>query len=59
LAVAVYTPTPTPTAPCGACRQVLYEFGPEAEVLGVCDGPGVLRGRLSELLPHAFGPESL
>src|SRR5579864_6622228 len=28
-AIAIYTPTPTPSAPCGACRQVLYEFGPE------------------------------
>ena len=31
-AVLIYTPTPTPTAPCGACRQVLNEFGPDAEV---------------------------
>ncbi|HEX8958368.1 MAG TPA: cytidine deaminase, partial [Solirubrobacterales bacterium] len=30
LAVVVYTPTETPTAPCGACRQVLFEFGPDA-----------------------------
>src|SRR5689334_11504129 len=37
--VVVYTPTPTPTAPCGACRQVLNEFNPDAEVLCVCDGP--------------------
>jgi cytidine deaminase len=59
VAVAVYTPTPTPTAPCGACRQVLFEFGPGAEVLGVCDGPDTVLGRLPELLPHAFGPDSL
>ena len=26
----VYTPTKTPTAPCGACRQVINEFGPGA-----------------------------
>src|ERR1700676_3367622 len=26
-AVAVYTPTPLPTPPCGACRQVIHEFG--------------------------------
>ena len=26
--VVVYTPTSKPTAPCGACRQVIYEFGP-------------------------------
>jgi cytidine deaminase len=55
-AVAVYTPTPTPTAPCGACRQVANEFGPDAEFLSFCDGSGVLRKRLSELLPDSFGP---
>jgi cytidine deaminase len=59
VAVAVYTPTPTPTAPCGACRQVINEFGPDAEVLSICDGPGTIRARLSELLPEAFGPGNL
>ena len=59
VAVVVYTPTPQPTAPCGACRQVIHEFGPHAEILGVCDGPETLRKPLSDLLPHAFGPDSL
>jgi cytidine deaminase len=58
-AIVVYTPTPTPTAPCGACRQVLYEFGPDAEVISVCDGDGVLRSTVAELLPGAFGPKDL
>ncbi len=31
--VAVVTDTPTPTPPCGACRQVLWEFAPDAEVV--------------------------
>jgi cytidine deaminase len=57
--VAVYTPTSTPTAPCGTCRQVLNEFGPEALVLCVCDGPGTIRASLPDLLPHAFGPKNL
>lgn len=58
-AVVVYTPTASPTAPCGACRQVLNEFGPDAVVLCVCDGPETLRATLSELLPRAFGPGNL
>jgi cytidine deaminase len=58
-AVAIYTPTPTPSAPCGACRQVINEFGPDAEVLSVCDGPDVLQTTLAELLPDAFGPRNL
>ena len=57
--VVVYTPTATPTAPCGACRQVLNEFNPDAEVLCVCDGPDVIRSTVRELLPGAFGPANL
>lgn len=57
--VAIYTPTPTPTAPCGACRQVIAEFGSAVLIESFCDGPDVLRTSLAELLPHAFGPGSL
>jgi cytidine deaminase len=58
-AIVIYTPTPEPTAPCGACRQVLYEFNPDAEVISVCDGPSVLRRSVRDLLPAAFGPANL
>ena len=58
-AVAVYTPTAAPTAPCGACRQVIREFGPEAWIICVCDTDKVIRKRLSELMPLSFGPEDV
>jgi cytidine deaminase len=58
-AIVIYTPTPTPTAPCGACRQVLNEFNPDAEVISVCDGPDVIRSTVREFLPGAFGPANL
>lgn len=58
-AVLVYTPTASPTAPCGACRQVLNEFGPDADVLSVCDGPATIETALASLLPRAFGPHNL
>lgn len=58
-AVVIYTPTPTPTAPCGACRQVLNEFGPDMIVVSVCDGPDRIETTLAELLPGAFGPKNL
>jgi cytidine deaminase len=55
----IYAPTPEPTSPCGACRQVLHEFNPDAEVIGICDGPSVLRAKVRDLLPAAFGPGNL
>ena len=58
-AVAVYTPTPLPTAPCGACRQVINEFGPDALVISVCDSKSRIDTRLTALLPAAFGPGDL
>ncbi len=58
-AVVVYTPTASPTAPCGACRQVINEFGPDALVISVCDGPELVQSRTHDLLPGAFGPSNL
>lgn len=58
-AVLVYTPTPAPAAPCGACRQVLHEFGPDCLVICVCDGPDSFETTLDRLLPAAFGPSDL
>jgi cytidine deaminase len=58
-AIVIYTPTPAPTAPCGACRQVLNEFGPKLEIVCVCDGPERIEMTLADLLPQAFGPRNL
>lgn len=58
-AVVVYTPTPEPTMPCGACRQVINEFGPDAIVISVCDSALRIETTLSALLPGAFGPNDL
>lgn len=62
VAVAVTGPGDEPITPCGRCRQVLNELaqlgGTDPEIL--CVGPHEIRRlRLSELLPHAFGPASL
>lgn len=61
-AVAVTGPGHDPITPCGRCRQVLNELaqlgGTDPVVL--CVGAAEVREvRLSELLPHAFGPSSL
>jgi cytidine deaminase len=58
-AVAVYTPTALPTAPCGACRQVIHEFGPDCLVISICDTKNRIDTRMSALLPAAFGPGDL
>jgi cytidine deaminase len=58
-ALAVYTPTPAPTMPCGACRQVLHEFGSQALVISFCNSSRRLESTLPALLSHAFGPENL
>jgi cytidine deaminase len=47
-----------PAAPCGACRQVLAEFGLDLPIEAV--GPQrSVSWRLADLLPAAFGPEQL
>ncbi|HET7235448.1 MAG TPA: cytidine deaminase [Actinomycetota bacterium] len=58
-AVAVVADNDDPTPPCGGCRQVLNEFGPQ--MLVVCQGAGGRRAEwvLSAILPHAFGPRDL
>jgi cytidine deaminase len=47
-----------PAAPCGACRQVLAEFGLGLAVESV--GPSsTVRWTVAELLPSSFGKEQL
>ena len=47
-------------SPCGACRQVLSEFGLEILVFVVNDqGEVTLETTVGKLLPQAFGPSDL
>jgi len=56
--VAVTTEVEPPAAPCGACRQLLAEFGLDLEVIAA--GPSSeRRWTLAALLPDAFTKESL
>ena len=52
--------TPNGVSPCGICRQVLYEFGPQMTVL-MADAEGHVRHEmsLSDLLPLGFWAEDL
>jgi len=56
--IAVTTEVEPPAAPCGACRQLLAEFGLNLEVIAA--GPSSeRRWTLAALLPDAFTKESL
>lgn len=56
--VVVTTEVEPPAAPCGACRQLLAEFGLDLEVIAA--GPtSERRWTLAALLPDAFTKESL
>ena len=45
--------------PCGACRQMLYEFAPELKVLAAKGDGAYQTTTLDQLLPKGFGPKSL
>jgi cytidine deaminase len=51
--IAVVSDQGVPCSPCGACRQVIYEFGPDATVL--FRGKKAWQKRhITELLPEGF-----
>jgi cytidine deaminase len=57
--VAIAVVTENGGSPCGACRQVLAEVGPQMRVV-LADAAGKSRTyRLSDLLPDSFGPANL
>ena len=56
-ALVLYTPTAKPVTPCGACRQVLAEFGGDATVVCICDGGESIATSLKELLAMPFGAD--
>lgn len=46
-------------SPCGSCRQVLAEFGPDLHVLIAVPGKLLAVQTVADLLPRAFGPRDL
>lgn len=59
VAIAVVGDGNDPCTPCGGCRQVIFEFGPNALVYASGDAGRPLVSSITELLPHAFGPRRL
>ena len=58
-AVAVVTDTDTLTPPCGACRQIIWEFCGDAEVILANLAGRIEVYRMSELLPKPFDASNL
>ena len=56
--VTVVTDADRPTPPCGGCRQVLWEFGPESLVVSETTSGERAAWALEDLIPEAFGPDS-
>jgi cytidine deaminase len=52
-AIAVVNDQGVPCSPCGACRQVIYEFGPDATVF-FQTSKGWKESHITELLPEGF-----
>ena len=59
-AVVVVTPAEKLTPPCGACRQVIYEFCEQADAdIFIFGANNTGSFKLSALLPDGFGPKDL
>jgi cytidine deaminase len=52
-AIAVVNARNAPCSPCGACRQVIYEFGPKATVFFLSSS-GWKELPIADLLPYGF-----
>ena len=57
--VAVVTDVDDLTPPCGACRQLLWEFAPDAIVILANLNGKAATYRMAELLPHGFDAKQL
>ena len=54
VAVAVVNPEGALCSPCGACRQVIFEFGPEAVVIYRAHSGEIAQTKAKDLLPEGF-----
>jgi cytidine deaminase len=60
VAVAVVVDSDEPAAPCGACRQVIAEFNPDAlVVMATADKRKVVTASLRDLFPSPFRGDRL
>ena len=53
-AIAIWSDEDKPCSPCGACRQVIYEFSKDALVIVHTKGDKYIVKTISEMLPMGF-----
>lgn len=58
-AIAISASAPRPTPPCGACRQLLWEFCGDIPVITAGTGGDITRTTLGALFPEPFGRGNL
>ena len=58
-AIAIIGDTDKPCSPCGACRQVISEFGEDIPLIMANLKGDVKIKKIKELLPEAFGKNDL
>lgn len=52
--IVVYTEAKSPASPCGACRQILFEFAPDAKVFLLNHEGNLKSFQVRDLLPDGF-----
>ncbi|ADY25432.1 cytidine deaminase [Deinococcus proteolyticus MRP] len=57
--IVVYSEAEPPASPCGACRQILFEFAPDARVVCVNHKGDIISGYVRDFLPHGFRLEDV
>lgn len=58
-AIAVVTGAAEPSSPCGACRQILFEFAGDASLVTATTAGASMRTTVRALLPFGFDASSL
>ena len=59
VAIAVASELGSACAPCGACRQVIFEFARFIPVVYMSDSGSLAIRPIADLLPDGFGPDDL
>ncbi|MBI3207732.1 MAG: cytidine deaminase [Candidatus Solibacter usitatus] len=57
--IVVVTGAESITPPCGACRQILWEYCGDVPLTASNESGATKTWRMSELLPHAFDSKNL